>query len=108
MSRPYKLIHPDGSEQIHKLTGRVEDTLCKLIEAGAEGLTTIEYPAPRTSDYVFKLRKRGFVIETLTEPHDGPFPGHHGRYILRSKVERPSADLAPRPSADHAASMVAP
>ena len=37
MSRPYKLIHPDGSEQIHKLTGRVEDTLCKLIEAGAEG-----------------------------------------------------------------------
>jgi hypothetical protein len=108
MSRPYRLIHQDGAEQIHRLTGRVEDTLCKLIEAGPEGLTTIEYPAPRTSDYVFKLRKRGFVIETLTESHDGPFPGHHGRYILRSKVERLSPDPVPRPSADHTAGMVAP
>ena len=52
MSRLYKLIQPDGAEQLHRLTGRVEDTLCKLLEAGAEGLTTIEYPAPRTSDCV--------------------------------------------------------
>jgi hypothetical protein len=108
MSRPYKLIHPDGSEHIHKLTGRVEDTLSKLIEAGRDGLTTIEYPAPRTSDYVLKLRKRGFVIETLTEPHGGDFPGHHGRYILRSRVERPSPDPFPCPSSYPAIGTVAP
>jgi hypothetical protein len=95
MSRPYKLVHQDGAEQIHRLTGRVEDTLLKLLEAGHDGMTTLENPAPRVSDYVFKLRKRGFVIETLAEPHSGAFPGHHGRYILRSRVERLSPDPGP-------------
>src|SRR5690348_5630016 len=88
MNIRYRLHHPDGTSEIHDLSGRVEDTLAKLMDAGSAGLTTLEYPAPRTSDYVFKLRRRGFVIETLTEPHGGEFPGHHGRYILRSKVER--------------------
>ena len=88
MSGRYYLHHPDGSAELHRLTGRVEDTLCKLIDAGANGLTTLEYPAPRTSDYVFKLRRRGFVIDTITESHGGDFPGHHGRYVLRSRVER--------------------
>ncbi len=93
MSGRYQLYHPSGDPEIHDLSGRVEDTLCKLIKAGAVGLTTIEYPAPRTSDYVFKLRKRGFIIETVTEPHGGDFPGHHGRYFLRSKVECLDANL---------------
>jgi hypothetical protein len=36
-------------------------------------------------------RRRGLDIATLTEHHDGPFAGAHGRYILRSKVECLSA-----------------
>ena len=46
--------------------------------------------------------------ETLTEPNDGQFPGHHGRYILRSKVERPSPDPTPRPPPDLTIGMAAP
>jgi hypothetical protein len=37
---------------------------------------------------VFKLRRRGVDITTLTEHHDGPFAGTHGRYVLRSRVQR--------------------
>lgn len=76
---------PDG----HPMTiiGRDADTLEKLIAAGPRGLTTIEYPAPRVSHYVFKLRRMGIVIETVDEPHGGKFSGTHGRYILRSEVE---------------------
>jgi hypothetical protein len=69
-----------------KLTGRLAWTLMRLEEAGEKGCTPIEQPAPRWSDYVFQLRGLGFVIETIHERHEGPFPGTHGRYVLRSKV----------------------
>ena len=69
------------------VTGRDADTLEKLMAAGERGLTPIEYPAPRWSHYVFKLRRAGFNIETIDEPHGGQFAGTHARYILRSQVE---------------------
>jgi hypothetical protein len=33
-----------------------------------------------------RLRKRGLVIETVDERHTGPYPGAHGRYILRTPL----------------------
>jgi hypothetical protein len=35
---------------------------------------------------VFKLRRAGFIIETVDENHGGPFAGTHARYVLRSQV----------------------
>lgn len=78
-------ILPDGVP--FTVVGRNADTLEKLIAVGERGLTTIEYPAPRVAHYIFRLRGMGIFIETIDEPHGGTFPGHHARYILRSKVE---------------------
>jgi hypothetical protein len=78
-------VQPEEGRQI-KLTGRLAWTLMRLEEAREKGCTPIEQPAPRWSDYVFQLRGLGFVIETIHERHGGPFPGTHGRYVLRSKV----------------------
>ena len=69
------------------IMGRNADTLEKLLDADERGLTTIEYPAPRVAHYIYRLRGMGFVIETIDEAHGGPFPGHHARYRLVSKVE---------------------
>jgi hypothetical protein len=69
--------------------GRDAWMLDRLLVAGTTGCTTLENPAPRVSHYVFKLRtKFGLNIETITEQHDGPYAGHHARYVLRSRVER--------------------
>jgi hypothetical protein len=78
----------DGSPQILELSGREEWALSSLISAGNHGCTPIDSPGPRWSDYVFKLRRRGIDIATITEAHSGPYAGHHARYVLRSKVER--------------------
>jgi hypothetical protein len=86
MSSRFALHRADGTLHLLELGGRCEDTLAKLIDAGPEGMTSLENPAPRLSDYVFKLRKRGITIDTITETHGGDFPGV--RYVLRSKVER--------------------
>jgi hypothetical protein len=69
------------------LRGREKWALEKLIDAGNAGCTPITTPGPRWSHYVFKLRGYGFAIETIHEPHGGPFPGHHARYVLRSEVQ---------------------
>jgi hypothetical protein len=74
-------------EKVKKFDGRVAWTLHQLMTAGASGCTTIDNPAPRWSDYVFKLRREGVEIETVTEKHGGTYAGHHARYILRSPVE---------------------
>ncbi|WP_222134701.1 winged helix domain-containing protein [Rhizobium redzepovicii] len=66
--------------------GRDAWTLQTLIDAGARGFSSIERPAPRTSHYIFKLRRFGFAIETITETHGGTYPGHHARYVLHSDV----------------------
>lgn len=68
------------------LSGRPKWALEQLLEAGAKGCTPIENPAPRWSVYIHRLRELGLEIDTLKEPHSGTFPGHHGRYVLRSLV----------------------
>jgi len=42
-------------EKTKEFDGRVAWTLHQLLTAGAKGCTPIENPAPRWSDYVFKL-----------------------------------------------------
>lgn len=77
-------IEPDG--QTMRLDGRIAWAMKQLIDAGKRGCTPIDHPGPRWSDYTFKLRKLGFVIETEYESHGGPFPGSHGVYKLHTKV----------------------
>ena len=74
------------TDEILMLKGREAWTLASLIEVGERGLTPLERPAPRLSAYVHTLRKRGLVIETVDERHAGPYPGAHGRYILRTPL----------------------
>ena len=68
------------------IKGRELWALRELIRVGAHGLTSIERPAPRWSHYIFQLRARGLIISTIREKHGGEYPGHHGRYVLRSPV----------------------
>jgi hypothetical protein len=68
------------------VAGRVRWALDQLRAAGTTGCTPIDNPAPRWSAYIFDLRGMGIEIETITETHDGDFPGHHARYVLRSGV----------------------
>lgn len=77
-------IEPDGG--VHEVVGRDAWALLNLIEAGARGCTPITTPGPRWSHYVYKLRRAGFIIETIHEDHGGPFAGTHARYVLRSQV----------------------
>src|ERR1700682_5550448 len=69
---------PDGSTL--DLKGREAWSLHELIRSGAAGCTPIDNPAPRWSDCIFKLRKRGLNVETIHEAHKGAFAGTHGRY----------------------------
>lgn len=69
-----------------ELEGRVAWALNALREAGERGVKPLEHPAPRWSAYVATLRALGIEIDTVREKHGGDFPGHHGRYVLRSKV----------------------
>lgn len=78
-------VLPDGG--VITLRGRNAWMLRKLMEAGKTGLTSIEAPAPRNSHYVHELRKAGISIVTEDEAHNGPYPGVHGRYFLRSEVK---------------------
>jgi hypothetical protein len=68
------------------IKGRELWALRELIRVGVHGLTSIERPAPRWSHYIFQLRARGLIISTIREKHGGEYPGHHGRYVLRSPV----------------------
>lgn len=68
------------------VSGRNRYALESLIMAGESGCTPLDNPAPRWSAYVLNLRNEGLDIETIHEPHGGPFSGTHGRYVLRSKV----------------------
>lgn len=70
-----------------ELDGRLGWALFHLDKAGANGITTIERPAPRWSAYVHDLRKLGILIETEMEPHAGAYSGHHARYRLACEVQ---------------------
>lgn len=80
-------VRNDGAEgSIQTFEGRCAWALDQLIAAGDSGCTPITHPGPRWSDYTFKLRRAGIEIETVTESHNGPFAGHHARYVLRSPL----------------------
>lgn len=88
MAKSHRFQVQNGTNQPFtiNINGRVRWALERLIEAGSTGCTPITHPGPRWSDYVFRLRGLGVHIETITEHHEGPFPGTHARYVLRSKV----------------------
>ncbi len=69
-----------------RVRGREAWALLELVKSGERGCTPIDHPGPRWSGYVHDLRKIGFAIETIREPHGGPFPGGHARYVIRSRV----------------------
>jgi len=85
---PFIITYYDGKTFPFRVSGRDRWALEALIEAGANGWTPIDTPGPRWSGYVFNLRQLGIDIETVHEPHDGPFRGTHARYVLRSRVVR--------------------
>lgn len=91
--RAHFIVTPHESGRPFKVTatGREAWTLERLAEAGAQGVTPRERPAPRWSGYVLGLRRAGVPIDTLHEEHGGDFPGRHGRYILRASVRRVEA-----------------
>ena len=68
------------------VVGRDAWALKALIDGGLVGVTPLDRPAPRWAHYVFKLRGKGIVVETIEEKHGGPFAGTHARYVLRSPV----------------------
>lgn len=68
------------------VTGRVLWAMLSLMAAGEKGCTPITRPAPRWSDYIFRLRGQGFNVETIDESHGGSFSGLHARYVLRDQV----------------------
>ena len=99
----YTITEEDGGTRELRITERrTAWAVDELLDAGTEGLTTLERPAPRWSSYVHKLRHRhGLDVRTITEQHAGEFAGHHARYVLRSKVQRTehaSHNSGPRPS----------
>jgi hypothetical protein len=57
-----------------------------LIERGEQGVTTLDTPGARLSQYVMKIRRQGVVIETIPVKHSGPYAGTHDRYVLRSPL----------------------
>ncbi len=85
---PIQLTVEDSSSGRHiTVGGRNAWMLRQLIEAGPRGVTPIEQPAPRMSEYVRFLRHDcGISIETVDEKHAGSFPCRHGRYVLRSNL----------------------
>lgn len=86
LNKPWMRVLVDDFPLPMTFIGRVAWTLDRLIKAGDQGITSFENPAPRLSDYVFKLRKAGVDIETIDEGHKGIFAGVHGRYKLRSSI----------------------
>lgn len=92
MSKPIKpkfdcIIRRNGEVRgTTAVVGRVAWALLSLMREGEAGCTPINRPAPRWSDYVFRLRGQGFNIETIDESHGGPFSGTHARYVLRDQV----------------------
>lgn len=75
---------PLGEPQ--NLIGRLAWTMRLLIKAGEQGVSSLDHVGPRLSDYVFKLRRRGYAIETIDTKHGGEFPGVHAVYRLHSEV----------------------
>lgn len=85
--RAFSIETETGQSRTILVTGRTRWALECLVKAGTKGCTPIRTPGPRWSAYVHELRHEYAVnIETITEPHAGPFPGTHARYVLRDAV----------------------
>lgn len=69
-----------------EVSGREAWALLSLLAAGSRGCTPINRPAPRWSDYVFRLRGKGVRVETVDVSHGGAYAGQHACYILRDRV----------------------
>ena len=84
----FNIIEGGGNVRTITPPPRVGWALSELIAAGKAGVTSMENPAPRLAAYVHKAKTCfGITIESLTETHDGPYPGKHARYRLLSRVE---------------------
>ena len=70
------------TDEVLSTKGRESWCLAHLVSTGTRGVTPIERPAPRWSDYVFRLRKRGLPVQTIDEAHGGTYRGTHARYRL--------------------------
>jgi alkylation response protein AidB-like acyl-CoA dehydrogenase len=90
------VVRDDATGLCYTFTRRDAWTLAALVAANDKGVTPIERPAPRWSEYVRRLRKAGLIIETIPEKHGGPYSGTHGRYVLRTKLTVLANDNAPR------------
>lgn len=84
----FNITCTDGTRKRIIVQGRDRWALESLWRAGNNGCTPIDNPAPRWAAYVHDLRDAGVEIETITEKHTGDFPGHHARYVLKSRVTR--------------------
>lgn len=81
------VVDGNGTTRPIGVSGRNAWALAHLIRNGERGCTPIDVPGPRWSAYVHKLRHEyGLDIETIDEPHGGPYAGTHARYVLRSQV----------------------
>jgi hypothetical protein len=85
---PYNVQLEDDESRSVVVSGRDRWALEALMAAGEDGCTPIDTPGPRWSGYVHSLRNAGVPIETITEPHGGPFAGTHARYRLAASVTR--------------------
>ena len=89
-----RLTVEDAAGRRLTFKGRDAWALAALVSAGERGCTPIDHPGPRWSAYVFKLRGAGLDIETRHETHDGPFPGNHARYVLRTPLRILTSEAA--------------
>lgn len=90
----FRITRTDGTAHEVTVKGRDRWALENLMAAGERGCTPIDHPGPRWSAYAFNLRREHRIeIETITEKHEGPFSGHHARYVARSRIEPLASDL---------------
>jgi hypothetical protein len=68
------------------LVGREAWTCRLLMQAGKQGISSLNHPGARLSHYIFRLRSYGFAIETLYTKHGGDFPGVHAVYVNHSDI----------------------
>lgn len=68
------------------LVGREAWTCRLLLQAGKQGISSLNHPGARLSHYIFRLRSYGFAIETVYTKHGGEFPGSHAVYVNHSDI----------------------
>jgi hypothetical protein len=97
----FNIFEGDGNIRTVTPPPRVGWALSELIAAGRAGVTSMENPAPRLAAYIHKARHVfRIAIESITETHDGPYPGKHARYRLLSRVEFADPANAPNGGSD--------